>query len=105
MRGLLLGLWFSIAGIYEIAGWMTIKPFKAVSEYLVPSCELYILIMNFLFMLLSFMLFIFFSWRYKLHSREDVFNANDIAEIYYEKEFNRRDHISNYGCMTSADFK
>ena len=38
MRGLLLGLWFSIGGIYEIAGWMMIKPFKAVSEYLVPSC-------------------------------------------------------------------
>ena len=105
MRGLLLGLWFSISGIYGIAGWMMIKPFKAVSEYLVPSCELYILIMNFLFMLLSLILFIFSSRRYKLHSCEDVFNANDIAEMYYEKEFNRRDHINNYGSMTSADFK
>ena len=68
MRGLLLGLWFSIGGIYEIAGWMMIKPFKAVSEYLIPSCELYILIMNFLFMLLSFILCILFSRRYKLNS-------------------------------------
>ena len=104
MRGLLLGLWFSINGIYEIAGWLMIKPFKAVSEYLVPSCELYILIMNFLFMLLSFILFIVFSRRYKLHSSEDVFNANYIAENYYENEFNRRfDYITNYGSITSAD--
>ena len=104
MRGLLLGLWFSISGIYEIAGWMMIKPFKAVSEYLVPSCELYILIMNFLLMLLSFILFIVFSRRYKLHSSEDVFNANYIAENYYEKEFSRRgDYITNYGSMTSVD--
>ena len=104
MRGLLLGLWFSISGIYEIAGWMMIKPFKAVSEYLVPSCELYILIMDFLLMLLSFILFIVFSRCYKLHSSEDVFNANYIAENYYEKEFSRRgDYITNYGSMTSAD--
>ena len=104
MRGLLLGLWFSIAGIYEIAGWMMIKPFKAVSEYLVPSCELYILIMDFLLMLLSFILFIVFSRCYKLHSSEDVFNANYIAENYYEKEFSRRcDYITNYGSMTSVD--
>ena len=68
MRGLLIRLWFSIGGIYEIAGWMMIKPFKAVSEYLVPSCELYILIMNLLFMLLSFILCILFSRRYKLNS-------------------------------------
>ena len=68
MRGLLIRLWFSIGGIYEIAGWMMIKPFKAVSDHLVPSCELYILIMNFLFMLLSFILCILFSRRYKLNS-------------------------------------
>ena len=68
MRGLLIRLWFSIGGIYEIAGWMIIKPFKAVSDHLVPSCELYILIMNFLFMLLSFILCILFSRRYKLNS-------------------------------------
>ena len=101
MRGLLLGLWFSISGIYGIAGWLMIKPFKAVSEYLVPSCELYILIMNFFFMLLSLILFIFFSRRYKLHSCEDVFNPNDIAEIYYENEFNRRDRNSRYGSITN----
>ena len=72
MRGLLIRLWFSIGGIYEIAGWMMIKPFKAVSEYLVPSCELYILIMNFLFMLVSIILFILFSKRYKLSSNEEL---------------------------------
>ena len=104
MRGLLLGLWFSISGIYEIAGWLMIKPFKAFSEYLAPSCELYILIMDFLLMLLSFILFIVFSRRYKLHSSEDVFNANYIAENYYEKEFSRRgDYITNYGSMTSVN--
>ena len=101
MRGLLLGLWFSISGIYQIAGWLMIKPFKAVSEYLVPSCELYILIMEFLLMLLSFILFIVFSRRYKLHSSEDVFNANYIAENYYEKEFNRRDCNTRYGSITN----
>ena len=101
MRGLLLGLWFSIGGIYEIAGWMMIKPFKAVSEYLVPSCELYILIMNFLFMLVSFILFIVLSRCYKLHGHEDVFNAHHVAEMYYENEFNRRDQSNTYGSIVA----
>ena len=100
MRGLLLGLWFSIGGIYEIAGWTMIKPFKAVGEYLVPSCELYILIMNFLFMLLSLILFTILSKWYKFHSHEDVFNAHHIAEAHYENEFNRRDQHNDYGSIS-----
>ena len=90
MRGLLIRLWFSIGGIYEIAGWMMIKPFKAVSEYLVPSCELYILIMNFLFMLVSLILFILFSKRYKLNSNE---------ELHDETQFNSCDQSKRYGSM------
>ena len=90
MRGLLIRLWFSIGGIYEIAGWMMIKPFKAVSEYLVPSCELYILIMNFLFMLVSFILFILFSKRYKL-------NSNEV--LHDETQFNSCDQSNKYGSM------
>ena len=90
MRGLLIRLWFSIGGIYEIAGWMMIKPFKAVSEYLVPSCELYILIMNFLFMLVSLILFILFSKRYKLNSNE---------ELRDETQFNSCDQSNRYGSM------
>ena len=90
MSGLLIRLWFSIGGIYEIAGWMMIKPFKAVSEYLIPSCELYILIMNFLFMLVSLILFILFSKRYKLNSNE---------ELCDETQFNSCDQSNRYGSM------
>ena len=102
MHGLLIGLWLSISGTYEIAGWMMIKPFKAAREYLIPSCQLYILIMNFIFMVVSLIVFVLLSRRYKLHRYEDVFNAHDIAEAYYENEFNQREKNNNYGSISGS---
>ena len=100
MRGVLIRVWFSIKGIYAISGWMMIKPFKAARDYLIPSCELYVLVMNFIFMLVSLILSIVLSRRYKLHKNEDVFNPHLIAEIYYENEFNQRDRLVSYGSLS-----
>ena len=102
MRGLLIGLLFSIGGIYEIVGWMTIKPFKAVSEYLVPSCELYVLIMNFLFMVVCLVLFLMCSRKYILHSHE---NSSNVNRNYYScKNYCKEDGKKNdsYGSTTSC---
>ena len=104
MRGLLIGLWFSFGRIYAAVGWMMVKPIEAASEYLVPSCELYILIMNFVLMLVSFVLFVIISRWYKLHSNEDVFNAHYVVETHFENEFNRRDGISTYGSTLTEAF-
>ena len=102
MRGLLIRIWFSITGIYEVAGWMMVKPFKAASEYLIPSCELYVLLMNFLVMLASLIMSMLCSQRYRLHSNEDVFNPHLIAEIYYEKQFNQRDKLISYDSLSAS---
>ena len=53
--GMLIRVWFSIKGIYAISGWMMIKPFKAARDYLIPSCELYVLIMNFIFICIIYL--------------------------------------------------
>ena len=102
MRGMLIRVWFSIKGIYAISGWMMVKPFKAAKDYLIPSCELYVLIMNFIFMLVSLILSIVLSRRYKLHKNEDVFNPHLIAEMYYENEFNQRDRLMPYGSYSAS---
>ena len=96
MRGLLIGSWSCFIGFYQIAGWMLVKPFEATSEYLNPSCELYVLIMNFLILLVCLISFLGLSHWYKLHSREDVFHAYLIAENHYENEFNRRDYYGSF---------
>ena len=100
MRGLLIGLWFGFTGFYEALGWMTIKPFKTLSKHLEPSCELYLLIMNFVIVLSSLLMFLCCSRCYKLHSNEEVFNAYHIAEVHYENEINRREQ---YGSISSSD--
>ena len=102
MRGLLIGLWYGLGGLYEVAGWIMIQPFKALSEHLIPSCELYVLIMNFLVMLTCLILFLLLSRKYKLHGHEDVFNAHNIVECYYENEFNQRDLYNHYGSLSSS---
>uniref|UniRef100_A0A1X7V9S3 Uncharacterized protein n=1 Tax=Amphimedon queenslandica TaxID=400682 RepID=A0A1X7V9S3_AMPQE len=72
MRGLLIGLWFSAGSVYEITGYLLVKPFKELGESLVPSCELYVLIMNFVFMFVSFVLFLVYSRKYRLHNNEET---------------------------------
>ena len=96
MRGLLIGSWSCFIGFYQIAGWMMVEPFEATSEYLIPSCELYVLIMNFLVLVVCLISFLVLSHRYKLHCREDVFHAYLIAENHYENEFNRRDYYGSF---------
>lgn len=101
MNILLIGLWYSLSALYRMAGWMMIKPFKAASQYLAPSCEAYVLSMNFMVMLISLILFLLFSRRYKFHSHEDVFNAHLTAELYYENEFHKREAYGSISSISS----
>ena len=92
MRGLLIGLWFSAGGVYEILGWLLVKPFKELSKHLVPSCELYVLIMNFVFMFVSFVLFLVYSRKYRLYS-----NGGTESECHH---YSKSAH--GYGSMSNS---
>ena len=96
MRGLLIGVYYGVGGLYEISGWKIVEIFKNSNRYWIPSCEFYVFVVNAIVMLTSFLLFLILSQKYRLRSRGDVFNANVIAENYYENDFLRRQIYNEY---------
>ena len=95
MRGLIIGMWFSVLSIYEVTGWLMVKPFKKLSNYLIPSCELYLLIMNFVFMFVSFVLFLLYSRKYRLHNNEAT--EAECHHYYYNSK-----PTPGYGSMSNS---
>ena len=96
MTSVLVGLWYSSNGLFELIGWKITKFIKH-SPSMKPSCEFNILLMNLIVSCLAFVLFIFLSARYKLRSRGDCFNPHTIAESYYINDFRRRELYNKYG--------
>ena len=93
MKGLLIGVYFGISGLYLSTASMLINVFKYRN---IPSCEFYIFTVNATVMLTSSLLFLVLSKKYKLRSRGDIFNPNIIAENFYENDFLRRQMYENY---------
>ena len=96
MKGLLIGVYFGLSGLYLSTGWMLINVFKYHNKGVIPSCDFYIFSVNATVMLTSLLLFLMLSKKYKLRSRGDIFNPNVIAENYYENDFLRRQMYENY---------
>ena len=96
MKGLLIGVYFGISGLYESAGWILANTFKYHKKSWIPSCEFYIFTVNAIVMLTNLLLFLVISKKYKLRSRGDIFNPNIIAENFYENDFLRRQKHEDY---------
>ena len=89
MKGFMIGLWFSITGLYGIIGEKLLNPFKSLAP-VKPSCQFYYYLMCFLLMCLSLSSYVCISMQYKLHIRNVVFSPFIAAENFYEKEISRR---------------
>ena len=96
MKGLLIGVYFGILGLYLSTGWMLVNVFKYLKKNWIPSCEFYIFSVNAMVMLTSLLLFLMLSKKYKLHSHGDIFNPNVITENYYENDFLQKQVYENY---------
>ena len=90
MRGIIVGLFFSVSGLYDEIGLLLILPFKAFPS-LWPSCEFYFFLVNFVVMLVSLVGVVIVGKWYKLRQRDDPFNPYSTVENFYDKDFDRRD--------------
>ena len=94
MRGIIVGLYFSVSGIYEQIGWLlTLLVFKAF-PLLWPSCEFYFFVLNVLILIASLIGVTIVGKRYKLRQRDDPFNPYSAVEDFYDKDFERRDNCT-----------
>ena len=102
MRGMIVGLFFSVSGLYDQIGWLLILPFKAFPS-LWPSCEFYFFLLNFAVMLASLVGVMLVGKWYKLRQRDDPFSPYSVAENFYDKDFDRRDKYMHYGALEQCD--
>ena len=94
MRGIILGLFYSVTGLYQQISSLLVLPFRKHSLW--PSCEFYVYIVHVALMVVCLVGVIIVGKWYKLRQRDDPFNAYAIVENYYERDFERRD---NYGSV------
>ena len=90
MRGIMIGLVFTIQGISMLAGFLLqllFHQFNTVS----PCCGFYYYLVLSLLSLLSLVMFIFLAKRYKMRERDRHVNIQAIAEEHYERYFDQEE--------------
>ena len=97
MRGIIVGLFFSVSGLYEQIGWLLSLPFAAF-PLVWPSCEFYFFLVNLVVMLVSLVGVVIVGKWYKLRQRDDPFNPYSTVEDFYDQDFERRDKYK-YGAL------
>ena len=102
MRGIIVGLFFSVSGLYEQMGWLLSLPFAALPSVW-PSCEFYFFLVNIVMMVASLIGVILVGKWYKLRQRDDPFNPYSAVENFYDKDFDRRDKYMRYGALEQCD--
>ena len=98
MRGIIVGLYYSVTGLYQQFVSFSLLPFKSFSFW--PSCEFYFYILNVAVLLVSLVGVIIISKWYKLRQRDDPYNVYATVEDIYERDLERRDNFQYmYGTL------
>ena len=82
MRGLLLGLLFSVYDIQANLGWDSLYLYSFIPNGM-PGCEFYVYLTHVFVILVCFLLFTYLKRWYKLRLRNEVFFHYSAAERYY----------------------
>lgn len=88
MKGLLIGGFFAIKGLFTSLGIILILPFhqaRIFDKADFPSCGFSYYLLNFLIALLVLVTFIYVSRKYKYRQRDEVSYEHQFAEAYYEQ--------------------
>jgi peptide/histidine transporter 3/4 len=86
MRGMLIGLGYTILGIFNVLGLVLQFPFS-YWKLSYPSCGFLYYSVNVLIGLASFILFICVAKRYKYRQRDEPSRERQFAEEYYSKRY------------------
>ncbi len=97
MKGMLIGLSFALKGAFELMGIVIVMVFVNFSPQSFPSCGMAYYILNVLWGVISLVIFIHSSRKYKYRVRDEFCNVYRYAEEYYSKEgeHNARTYLKN----------
>ena len=85
MKGLTIGLWYSLYGLGLLMGYNFNYPFQSIKSSSWLSCDFYYYLTEIVLALAIIMLFSLLAKRYKLRIREREINVHLIAEEHYER--------------------
>jgi peptide/histidine transporter 3/4 len=103
MRGMLIGLGYTILGIFNVLGLVLQFPFS-YWKLSYPSCGFLYYSVNVLIGLASFILFICVAKRYKYRQRDEPSRERQFAEEYYSKRYSnvQQEPKLDYGLLYSS---
>ena len=99
MKGLIIGTFFAIKGIFQLVGALIVLPFSTTYKTLRPSCGSAYYLITVLISLIGSVVYVFVARRYKYRQRDEPDNVYRYAEDYYSstREEECEDSVSYYG--------
>jgi len=97
MKGLLIGAFYAIRGLYQVLAALLTLPFLLVSStHFHPSCGVYYYLMNTVVGLVAVLVYVCVSRRYRYRVRDELCNVHQYAEEYYSHPQRERHYNYSY---------
>ncbi len=93
MRGLLIGIFFSVQGMFSLLS-VLMQYLFMTSQYTFPTltCSGWYYLVLLCFSVFGFLFFVLVACKYKRRRRDEVFNSVTLIEEHYVSFLNRRNH-------------
>ena len=85
MKGLIIGTFFAIKGIFQLIGALIVLPFSTVYTTLLPSCGSTYYLVTVLISLIGLVVYMLVARKYKYRQRDEPDNIYRYAEDYYSR--------------------
>ena len=83
MKGLLIGMFYAIRGLYQVLAALLVLPYNYLGTHMYPSCGFYFYLMNIVFGLVAVLAYVWVAKRYRYRVRDELCNVRQYAEEYY----------------------
>ena len=88
MKGLIIGVFYAIRGLYQVLAALLLLPYSYGGTFKPLSCEFYFYLMNIVIGLVAVLVYVWIAKRYRYRVRDELCNVRQYAEEYYsERDF------------------
>ena len=99
MKGLLVGVFYAIRGLYQLVAALLTLPFTfADTSHL--SCGFYFYLVNIVIGLVAVLVYVWVAKRYRYRVRDELCNVHQYAEDYYSNP--QRERFYDYSVNTTT---
>jgi peptide/histidine transporter 3/4 len=103
MKGLIIGTFFAIKGIFQLIGALIVLPFSTMYTTVHPSCGSAYYLVTVLISLIGLVVYVLVARRYKYRQRDEPDNIYQYAEDYYSKDHDEEEEEESVSYSGSYD--